>query len=328
MITAPRWSEKEDEFLRNNYGTQTAHELAASLGRGYDATKKRATRLGLASVPADSWSEDEIEILRQEYGKISYQELIKKYGWNRTESSVEHKVSRLKLTEGYYHTVNHDFFAEPNLLNSYIAGFISADGCVLDSRASLIINLHEKDGEHLQKMSSFITDAPIIHKLIKNQKFGNYIFDCPQTKITISSKKLLNDLKNNFNMVARKTLIYEPPIHLTNENSLAFLIGNIDGDGSVSIREHKQVQGNNTYIYPTLTLKLLGTKSFLEWAKKVFGVYVDLTDVNVNQITNQKIYRFQISGKKAVEIFHILNKIDVPKMERKWSNPKLELVMD
>jgi hypothetical protein len=324
--TEKKWTLEEDNYLKTNYPLIGAKETAEKLNRGYDATKKRAKVLGISEEAADKWTDEEIALLTEQYGKMSYEEMVEKYFPNRNVSGLEHKASRLKLTEGHYHNVNHDFFEKPNLLNSYIAGFIAADGCVLDSRPSLIINLNERDGEHLQNMIKHITNADVVYKYKKNyHKNKKWNFDGSNAvDIQINSSKLLKDLKNNFNIVPRKSLIYEPPTQLSFENAIAFIIGNLDGDGSIKIRQHKQFKYGKEYIYPTMAFQFLGTYNFLVWVKNTLNNIIDISDCNVKNTSS--IYQLNISGKKAIELFQILRVVNVPKMERKWNKPELKII--
>lgn len=60
------WSEKEDQFLKDNYNTKGVDVCVKELGRTRVSCQKRARRLGLVKPKAD-WTEAEDNILREYY---------------------------------------------------------------------------------------------------------------------------------------------------------------------------------------------------------------------------------------------------------------------
>lgn len=347
VLNTTRWTKEEDNFLIENYHKFSAKELSEKLSRGYDATKKRAKTLKITNKPSDVWTDAEIEILKNEYGKISYEELLKKYNWNRTEVSIEHKVNKLGLTKGwkerkrankkikqkiitqreiYFALTNHEFFKEPNILNSFVAGLISADGCISDGN-ELQIPLKSTDKEYLTEVCKLFSKRNLsINLHISELPFGYGLYTNEMCSFRATSKQICEDLINNFNIVPRKSLILEPPENLSLENSLAFIRGNLDGDGSIISIMQTQKQNNVIYTYPSFSLKFLGTLKFLLWIKQIFSNYVIFDSLNIYKDPGKNIYEFRFSGQKAITIYNILNQIHVPIMKRKWNNTKLQQI--
>lgn len=113
---------------------------------------------------------------------------------------------------------------------AYWLGFITADGCVSDSR--LILNLQEKDREHIAKFADFLgTSAPIAR-----------VSDRPAFAIHVCSNRILSDLAS-LGVGPRKSLTVTPwngPVHLMRH----YWRGLWDGDGWIShdpIRKEWQV---------------------------------------------------------------------------------------
>lgn len=198
---------------------------------------------------------------------------------------------------------NHNFFSKPNLLNSYWAGFIAADGCIYipkdNSQRLLQIRLAKLDRKHLEKFSEQLN---FLGELGTKQKRKG---STEQTTINLSSDKICLDLKKNFNITPRKSLTLKPPKHLTKKQALAFIVGYIDGDGCIY----------NARKY--LGLEIVGTKKMLFWIKcRLKSTKVNLKTNNVTVFGKQ--YKFQMLGKKTEVLLAFLNRINVPKLKRKW----------
>ena len=176
--------------------------------------------------------------------------------------------------------VDHNYFSIPNLENSYWAGFISAAGCVYEQGIykSVKISLAIKDLEHLNKFCEMTgANIPTFGESSYYQKVNKY------ASVSVRSKQWAIDLKENFNITCRKTKTNKPPT-LSYENSLAFIAGYIDGDGSYSWN----IKQNSP------TLSILGTKEVLEWIQSVVGLSAKITYSKgcyyTNYISNKAIY--------------------------------------
>lgn len=186
----------------------------------------------------------------------------------------------------------------------YWLGFIAADGCIgkqvckyVDSHY-LVIALKESDLQHLLSFCNYInyTNPPLYNK--KTKSYGIHI--------TISENDFIR-FKSEYNITERKSLTLDPPPLRSLEESLFFIIGYIDGDGSWNISK----RDNN------LRLGIRGTKQVLTWIKSIFDT-ID-TPNRITQISVSDGYPYyQLSGKRALSIFYFLNKMNVIKLDRKW----------
>ena len=152
---------------------------------------------------------------------------------------------------------NYDIFENiDSIEKAYWLGFLAADGCNYqrEYNASIIINVHNKDIDHLQKFQTFCkTDAKVI-EYIACMGYSN---STPMAKIVLNSKKMSNDLIDK-GIVPNKSLILKPP-NINKQYYLPFILGYFDGDGSIS----KTSQYNN------YSISFQGTKEILEWICEV-----------------------------------------------------------
>lgn len=188
---------------------------------------------------------------------------------------------------------SNNFFSKPNLLNSYWAGFIAADGGLVKygNKLKLVIGLSNKDKKHL---IDFKNDLKSFAKITS---YKNCSF------LQIYDNKLCLDLKKNFNITPRKSLTLRPPKNLTKWQSLAYIVGYIDGDGCIDISDKK---------YKYLRLRIMSTKTVLTWVLK-------LLNIDKSLYLQDKNYILKLDGKKALTTLEKLVKVPVPKMKRKWN---------
>ena len=116
------------------------------------------------------------------------------------------------------------------------------------------------------------------------------------------SEQWVNDLWSNFNIGPRKSLTIKPPNGLTQEQSLSYICGLIDGDGSVYIQKSK---GISYY-----KIKIVGTHELMHWCKDITGLkssigkYSSITELN-------------IFGTNAKKFYNMVEDLNLPLMERK-----------
>ena len=261
-----------------------------------------------------NWTSEQEDILRVNYPTMNFEELIALFG-DRDRLCIANKAKRMGLhksgTKHLRNKINSHFFSEPNLLNSYWAGFIMADGCVLYNRPNMLqIMLSSKDVCHLEQFKEDLSwSGSVITKKKKNK--NNYIEVCC---VNIIDEDITNDLKNNFNVTPRKTYICEPP-NLTDEVLiLSFIIGYIDGDGSIFL------EGINRY--PKLAIT--GTNQLISWMK----VYIDKYFPSKDGYRNANLYdckasehcfTLTISNQRVVKFYEYMLTLNLPVLQRKWS---------
>lgn len=261
------------------------------------------------------WTKEEEQLLIEKVNSgISYKEMSK-FFINRTETALRKKALKLGFYNDYHprkYTHNENFFSEPNLINSYFAGFISADGCIQLKQEccwNLSLNISHKDKIILENFKKYTKFTGLINDCIRKTSLSmNYY---KYTYMNISScKTWAQDLKNNYNIVPNKTLRQAPP-NLENHEKWAFIIGLIDGDGSVGY--YKCSESPNIRFFS-------GTYNMVEFIKKSFD---SLISVNREIYNGKTCYEYGVSGLNAAIIIDFLRQIPVPKLERKWYKPAI-----
>jgi len=249
------------------------------------------------------WQDWEVEFIRRFYGESTYSHL----GWclDRTWTSVRNKANSLGLTGnanlGKRYSTDLEFFRTPNVLNSYWAGFIAADGCVSGNRLSIGLNL--KDRAHLEK---FVFDCGFTGPVSPPYANGS-------VQVSISCKRYVEDLRKNFNVVERKSLTLMPPGLLNRKCSMAFVCGLIDGDGTVGLKEGGY-----------LLICCVGTKPVLEWVRGWFDCVSSCRRgrQRVRPRPGGRTFVYRVSGAKAMDVWRVFSGLEIPCLERKWKVAK------
>lgn len=133
----------------------------------------------------------------------------------------------------YKYTVNEEFFDVKNNNSAYIAGFLTADGCVHKRRRNsmlLSIILNPKDMSILEHIKSELKFTGKIRTYTDFDPRRNKTYN--KCAMVIYNEYLCQSLINNWYIVPRKTGYEKLPI-LNDECFYAYMRGLLDGDGSV-----------------------------------------------------------------------------------------------
>lgn len=224
-------------------------------------------------------------------------ELSQKYGVSRTTIQRYLKKSNVKLRKKTPKLrVNHFYFSEYNVDSCYWAGFILADGYVrTNNRFTLEIKLQKGDVKHLEKFKKMIGYEG---RIIEREKYFN---------ITISSQQIIEDLKNNFNILNKKSLTCFITNKIPNKYLNDFIRGYFDGDGCI------------TYT-TTDTISFLGTKETVDFIRNYFfGLGIKLRSKDMPQITkNGNICVINYSGISAFKCLNIIYNKSTIYLDRKY----------
>lgn len=204
-----------------------------------------------------------------------------------------------------------DYFAVPNLENSYWAGLIAADGSIIDAKIGqkqLTLALKESDRHQVDHLHSLI-GAGKVYKSSQYDKRTSKTYHRVEYKIP--SDKICADLASNFNIHPRKSLTHKSP-ELKGDLALAFIAGYIDGDGSYTYR-HKRPQ-----------IKIVGTEEFLSWISNVVGIH------KIPKLDGSKIHAISFYGNDAINVRDSFRFLGLPLLERKknrWEELGLNLYL-
>ena len=197
-----------------------------------------------------------------------------------TRVLLEEKITLRKRTHQY--KAKYDIFENiDSAEKAYWLGFLAADGCnfMRKHNATIIINLHQKDREHLEKFRQFCgaTDVQIVD-YISNAGFSN---NTPMCRFALYSKKMANDLVA-LGIVPNKSLILNKP-NISDKYYLPFILGYFDGDGSIS----KTAQNNN------FCISFQGTKEMLEWINNILHIS---NKIEKRYLDNKNSYYIRCGG--------------------------------
>ena len=198
-----KYTEKEIQFIKDNYGVLRYQQMATALNRSLTSVKAKARSV------------------------VPY--INKQGGSNFSRKKRENNL-------------DDNFFKNQTESSCYWAGFIAADGFIGKgpTRNMLKIHLSSKDKGHLESFKKDIDfDGDIKVGLDKYKYKGIYSYK-EYCLIQLFSQNIVLDLKNNFNIENAKSLTLKPPF-LSNKVSIdCFICGYIDGDGSIGLRKTKR----------------------------------------------------------------------------------------
>ena len=188
---------------------------------------------------------------------------------------------------------------------AYWLGFLAADGCNYqrEKNASVIINIHQKDIEHLEKFKQFCHTDAEIKSYIGYEGYSN---QTPMCKIVLNSKKISNDLVEK-GIVPNKNLILKPP-KISKEFYKPFILGYFDGDGSIS----KTSQYNN------YSISIQGTKEILTWICEILNWDAKLEKRNINSNNNSYYIRCGGTNKPYLILNQLYNSCETH-LDRKFN---------
>jgi hypothetical protein len=225
-----------------------------------------------------------------------FREMIKKVGFQK---------GHLGYSKGRPHIYfcNNNFFSQYNEQSCYWAGFIAADGNIRKNKGNEIkISLHEKDKNHLQKFLEHLKATyPLKELKAKNQFY-----------IDISNKKLVDDLRTNFNITPKKSFTIQCPSQIPKEFNHHFIRGVTDGDGCWS-------KCNKGQWSLTITS---GSCGFLKSIQKVLIKNCSVNKVNIYKVQRKHlISNLRYRGNKQIKrIVNYLYKDATVYLERKYIN--------
>jgi hypothetical protein len=275
------------------------------------------------------WTDEEIEKLKRFSSKMSFKKMSKEHFVNRTPTSLQKKAVKLGLISGFRSkkwTFDENFYKTPNLVNSYYAGNFAADGYLKfrGNSTMYILSINTKDIEILngfKKASQFGGN-------IRSYQRKNYLKETLKDVSTIALTGIQpwkNDLYENFGITEKKTLRLEPP-NLLGKNLFAYIIGYIDGDGTIYYRERSPNQrGVGIRVYSS-------NYKIINWIYGVLSKVLKERNIevttNIYKKTGKNCYEIRFSGLGGAVLIDFFKKINTPKLARKWENPEVLTYID
>ena len=210
--------------------------------------------------------------------------------------------------------VNDSYFSAINTFSSYYSGFIAADGNISKDYNKLTIALTRKDRDFLEKFLENLESDYKIYDGISKEQFE-------YSAIIITSDQIIKDLQDNFNIIPNKSLIYTPPIFENKEFEDCFVMGLIDGDGTIGYTKRTERDIDSFYI------SFAGTLESVSLVKNCFERILNKETSNLYQRdTSKNFYQYRISDKSAREVYmYFYEKYNyLPTLSRKWNKDNFE----
>jgi hypothetical protein len=195
-------------------------------------------------MTCNKWSKPDIKKLKKHFFNMTKKQLLNLFQ-NRTWVAIETKASRCGIKRDFSKTNVRNknvckYGLQPLLGENPIAyywnGFIMADGSILRRNRgfhslnySLSLELSVKDLDHIKKFSKFV-NANIMLRTVNAYKKNTKV-----ARVQKNDNNTIPLLINKFNFNKNKTI--NPPNYLMIKNNnlfIAFIIGFIDGDGSIN----------------------------------------------------------------------------------------------
>lgn len=259
------------------------------------------------------WTENDDLLLKQYYA-LETKEFICSLFPNRTWNGIkQHAYGKLKLkkeTTARTKNGNVSKLLEETPEAYYWMGFLLADGS-FDKHGRLTLSVGIQDKEHIEKFASFLeTD-----KISFSSRKTNFS-ECSSTyKISCFSAYYGPKIREKFDLQLNKTK--NPPNlsaifnNTTRDNSLALIIGYIDGDGSItSMNKGKstniKIQAHKAWLVNLETIEKYIYDSFLETSPKT------------SKIDVRGYAKLGITRNSIIKKLKTLT-LALPSMERKWT---------
>ena len=313
------WTSGEIQILLDNYETLEDKQISELLlpHKSHKAINIKRFKLGL--MKNSKWTPEDDAVLQANYHKGTDYccSLLPHHPY---ESLVTHaqdlglKVDLRTVNRLWDYNQNH--FTELTLENCYWAGFIAADGCIKD-KGGFSLELAIKDKNHLEKFNKAIEHTGCLREYYYPQEDRKDIH-----KICLGltgAQQWVVDLERHFNITPRKTKTLQQPPNLTTEQKIAFVAGYTDGDGSIGC------YGS----YGMLHYQVIGGLPLMQYIKDLFDKIVKCPEQGdrgsgcLVKLSEEKytfpIYRYTLSGKRAIQILQKIKELALPFLERKWS---------
>lgn len=165
----------------------------------------------------------------------------------------------------------------------------------------ITLGLSKKDEDVLNRLKFDLKSNLDIHNGTKDSRI-----------FRVYSKQIVNDLKHHFNITPAKSYTLQPPNLIELELIDSYIIGLIDGDGSIGF-QHVKNKRDRFYI------SLVGTPEVLSFVKQRFEQILEhiTSNLHFDKKFKGNTCTFRISDEAARTIFLHYYNINVQKMERK-----------
>jgi hypothetical protein len=264
------------------------------------------------------WTQAELDQFQFFNPKESWNSFRIKYLPHRTTKSVIDKAQAIGVKSQYKYrkySYNKDAWKYLTPESCYWAGFIAADGCI-SKQTHCNANvfscfLKSTDAHHLYKLKNYCEYTGPLKLPTRDDRKNSTV----QGLAICIGNDWIDDLKNNFNIVHRKTLNLQPPNINNNYLLDCFMQGYIDGDGCLYACQKRS---------SLLLTTTCASKEFCEWTQDFFikNFSISVRDTISNFATyGENNHQSRINGLRAAVIIDYYRQFPLPRLQRKWENP-------
>jgi hypothetical protein len=256
------------------------------------------------------WSVEEIEILKQNYSSGTKTQLLNLLP-NRSYDAIKLMSTKLGLKKEINELISGDLnkLLEETPEAYYWIGFIMADGTINHKNNRLKVSLSVQDEKHLERLMGFLKISSDKKKTYNNGKIVEF---------QIMDNFIIPKIIDKFNFKPSKT--YNPPnlTYLKNDDFfLSFLIGFIDGDGSIMKRKDREEYKLAIKLHP----------SWYDNLKYFQNRISVITSSNGNCLYNYKYPIYMINDFKILKFLKSKTiEFKLPVLNRKWYKINLERI--
>lgn len=188
-----------------------------------------------------NFTKNKVKLLIENYpikSKIEVEKLFPEYSWR----SLQNIAGFLKLKKEYSEIRKGDLsiLLDNSVLSSYWLGLFASDGCITED-CTFKIDLQLKDKKYLEQLSLYLNTSIKEYPRYNSSKPGGTGI----CRIKIRDKVYGTKIKDIFYQNGLKTY---NPVNIdflkNTDNFLSFLIGYIDGDGSIDKQGRIVVDGH------------------------------------------------------------------------------------
>lgn len=215
-------------------------------------------------------------------------------------------------------TAKWSFIDEESNLFHYWLGWMISDGCIfIVSKNSAFINLglHPSDIHILEFFKQQNRCTAKIMKQKNNNMRVSRTYLSPGYVDKLSKWGFIPNKTKNFKATNRL-------LNLNEQNFYQFLVGFIEGDGSVDHRKLTKKIKNKHYISASTRVRMIGVKNVLSFIKNKLEKF-GYKERKLSPKKNNKAYEYTISGKEADHLIGNLMLSEYHLLDRKWSKSPL-----
>lgn len=287
-------------------------------------------KLKLDRANLEEWLNEEITVLIDNYPYYTANNLCKLIP-RRSADSIRRKAHELGIKKHkIVRKVKQKSHRDPKLhsitrlldnscTSLYYLGLILSDGSVRPERGTIRLKLSTKDESLVLSFKNFIkSDNKLNYSTTKSRELDGHILpESLSVSLEVRDINSINMLCKRFDIRAAKT--YNPPEALEGyemlnlDQKLCFLVGFIDGDGSIKKRKDRK----NLYQISIRCHK--NWENF--WRKFKNFIEKDTSEEfgKIKLINNTSLIGLHLYKKDHIKILkEVIEKYNLPVLERKW----------